>query len=247
MDTRPQEIEDSQERTMVTYTREEGRSDERTTLSSTQRHRKRTPCYSRTCPVTISHPSSREKLVGLAIIDDQASRTYVDPLVDKILKLPSRVKKLTSHGTITINGESPITPCHLISGLVITPLDGQKGIALPEVIMQNEIPDALNQIPSRKEVEETPGYSDFAQNFPEKRDDWETILLIGRDCIEAMWQEQFYSDENLSQMVVKTPLGWTLIGSPPKRETSPKSDRPKEVSKEHKKKESHRPDDVKIE
>ena len=74
METRPREKDDSQDRAMVTYTREDGRSDERTTLSSAQRQRKRTPCYSRTCPVIISHPSSREKMVGLAIIDDQAGR-----------------------------------------------------------------------------------------------------------------------------------------------------------------------------
>ena len=207
MDTRPQERDDSQDRAMVTYTREEGSSDERTTLSSAQRQRKRTPCYSRTCPVIISHPSSREKMVGLAIIDDQAGRTYLDPLVARNLKLPSEVKKVSSHGTITIEGESQIRPCHVISGLCIAPLNGQREIALPEVIMQNEIPDSLDQIPSRKEVEETPGYSMFAHEFPEKKDEWETILLIGRDCMEAMWQEQFYSDENRSQMVAKTPLG----------------------------------------
>ena len=74
----------------------------------------RRPCYSRTCPVEIAHPLSQEKLVGLAIIDDQAGRTYVDPLVDRVLKLPRRVKKPTSHGTITIEGESRIRPCHVI-------------------------------------------------------------------------------------------------------------------------------------
>ena len=153
LDNRPQENEDFPERAMVTYTREEGNSDERTALRSAQTYRKRTPCYSRTCPVTISHPSSREKMVGLAIIDDQAGRTYVDPLVARNLKLPREVQRKSLHGTITINGESAFTNCHLISGFIITPLDGQKGIALPEVIMQNEIPDSLDQIPSRKEVE----------------------------------------------------------------------------------------------
>ena len=171
METRPQEKDDSQDRAMVTYTREEGRSDERTTLSSAQRQRKRTPCYSRTCPVIISHPSSREKMVGLAIIDDQAGRTYLDPLVARNLKLPEKVKKKSSHGTITIEGESRIKPCHLISGLRIAPLNEEREIALPEVIMQNEIPDSLDQIPSRKEVEETPGYSMFAHEFPEKKDE----------------------------------------------------------------------------
>ena len=128
--------------------------------------------------MTISHPSSREKMVGLAIIDDQAGRTYLDPLVARNLKLSEEVKKKSSHGTITIEGESRIRPCHLISGLRIAPLNGLNEIALPEVIMQNEIPDSLDQIPSRKEVEETPGYRDFAQYFPEKQKDWETILLI---------------------------------------------------------------------
>merc|ERR1712020_59654 len=102
--------------TVVTYTREEGRSEERTALSSAQRLRRRTPCYSRTCPVMISHPSSREKMVGLAIIDDQAGRTYLDPLVARNLKLQSEVKKVSSHGTITIEGDS---------GLRIAPLNGE--------------------------------------------------------------------------------------------------------------------------
>ena len=109
----------------------------------------RRPCYSRTCPVQISHPSSREKMVGLAIIDDQAGKTYVDPLVDQVLRLPRQVKRTTSHGTITIEGESRIRPCHVISGLVVAPLDGQKEIALPEVIMQNEIPDSYTGTPKR--------------------------------------------------------------------------------------------------
>ena len=98
LEIRPLENEDFQERAQVTYTREEGRSEGRTALSSTQRHRRRTPCYSRTCPVIISHPSSREKMVGLAILDDQAGRTYMDPLVDRTLKLPPKVKKQSTNG-----------------------------------------------------------------------------------------------------------------------------------------------------
>ena len=121
LDIRQQEREDSQDRALVTLTQEEGRREERTILSSAQRFGNRTPCYSRTCPVTISHPSSREKMVGLAIIDDQAGRTYLDPLVDRTLKLPPKAKKLSSHGTITIEGESRIRSCHLISGLILTP------------------------------------------------------------------------------------------------------------------------------
>ena len=118
-------------------------------------------------------------------------------------------------------------------------MNGQNEIALPEVIMQNEIPDSLDQIPSRKEVEETPGFGMFAHEFPEKQDDWETILLIGRDCMEAQWQEQHYSAENRSQMVARTPLGWTLIGSPPEKDPPTANRRPQNVRKEPRKEETH--------
>ena len=66
----------------------------------------------------------------------------MDPIVDRTLKLPPKVKKEATHGTITIEGESRIKSCHLISGLIVTPLDVQKEIALRDVIMLNEIPDA---------------------------------------------------------------------------------------------------------
>ena len=98
----------------------------------------------------------------------------------------------------------------------MTPLDGQKEISLPEVIMQNEIPDSWDQIPSPEEVANTPGFEDCSHLFPEKDPAWETLLLIGRDCMAVQWQEQFFDDKkgNTSQMLAKTPLGWTLIGSP---------------------------------
>ena len=56
------------------------------------------PSYSRTCPVVLSHPSTRESLVGLAIIDDQAAMTFVDPLIRTALKLPPEVMKAVMQG-----------------------------------------------------------------------------------------------------------------------------------------------------
>ena len=88
-------------------------------------------------------------------------------------------------------------------------------------------------------MEKTPGYSMFAHEFPEKKDEWETILLIGRDCMEAQWQEQFYSAENRSQMVAKTPLGWTLIGSPPEKDPPTANRRPHKKRKESMKEETN--------
>ena len=111
------------------------------------------PSYSRTCPVVLSHSSTRESIVGLAIIDDQAGMTFVDPMIQKALKLTPESMEATMQGTITIEGESLAKPCHIIRGLVVSPLDGNRKIDLPPAIMQNKIPDAWDQVPSRREVE----------------------------------------------------------------------------------------------
>ena len=95
-----------------------------------------------------------------------------------------------------------------------SPLDDQKKIILPLVIMQNDITDASNQIPSRKEVKVTPTTDHFCKEFQENEERWETIVLVGRDCIETQWQKQYRSDENSLQLVAKTPLVCTLVGSP---------------------------------
>ena len=57
--------------------------------------------------------------------------------------------------------------------------------------------------------------------------------------MEAMGQEQYYFDENRTQMVAKTPLGWTLIGSPPKKDPPIANHRPNDVSINRRTEETH--------
>ena len=66
--------------------------------------------YSRTCPVELSHPSTRESIVGLAIIDDQAGMTFVDPVIRQALRLPPEAMKASMQGIITIDAESAAKP-----------------------------------------------------------------------------------------------------------------------------------------
>ena len=135
-------------------------------------------------------------------------------MVKDALRLPRQVLKNSMLGVQTIEGEAQAKPCHIVQDLVVTPLDGQPEMAMPPAVMQNPIPDALDQVPSKRDVAHTRGYEEFAQYFPEKDANWPTLMLIGRDCIPAQWQEQYYCDDNQGQMVSKTPLGWTLMGSP---------------------------------
>ena len=165
----------------------------------------------------LSHPATNKSVEGLAIIDDQSGMTFIDPIVAQKIELPQSVMRPSKQGLLTMEGEMKSKPCHVITGLVMTPMDGQPSIALPSSVMQNKIPDAWDQIPSRKDVENTHGFAKFAPYFPEKdrsKNYWPTIILIGRDCMAAQKQDQFYSDDNRDQIVVKTPLGYALVGSP---------------------------------
>ena len=67
-------------------------------------------------------------------------------------------------------------------------------------------------MPSKENVNSTPGLEHLAQFFP-KKEDWPTILLIGRDCAVAQRQEHFTLTSNKQQIASKTPLGWVIMGS----------------------------------
>ena len=81
-------------------------------------------------------------------------------------------------GVITIEGESKSKPCHFIHDLIVDPLDGQAKMAMPPAIMQNPIPDVLDQVPSKRDVAHTRGYEEFAQHFPHKDLNWPTLFVM---------------------------------------------------------------------
>ena len=102
------------------------------------------PCYSRTCPVLISHPGASGSYEGLAILDDQASISFVDPAVGRVLDIPETSIKASTQSTITIEGQSQPKPCKIIHGLTITSLDGRRVIKLPPAVMQHDILDSID-------------------------------------------------------------------------------------------------------
>ena len=176
------------------------------TMNNIHPSQRQSPSYSRACPVILSHPSTRESLLGLAIIDDQAAMTFVDPMVKNALKLSQESMEPSMLSTLTIEGESAVKPCHFINDLVVTPLDGQTKITLPTAIMQNKIPDARDQVPSQKEVANTPGLEVFAYHFKNNKKHVPTILLFGRNCMMAQRQEQYYNAQSSDHIISQTPL-----------------------------------------
>ena len=151
----------------------------------------------------LSHPSTNLSIRGLAIIDDQASITIADPQIISSLQVrPSDISP-TMLSTTTVQGTSPPEACQLIHGLVVTPLKGTSQIKLPSTYVHKALPNVLKEVPSQENVKSTPGLEHLAQYFP-KKEDWPTILLIGRDCAVAQRQEHFTLSSNKQQIQWRT-------------------------------------------
>lgn len=176
------------------------------------RSSQKTQSYSRTCPVKITHPSTKEAITGLAIIDDQSYCTILDPRTLEQLAIPK--DQLTSHmlATTTIQGRSKPTSCHSLKNLQISAFGDSERFTIRSTIIQNPLPNGLDMVPSRQEVEAIPEFSHIAKEFPEKNNEWHTIILIGRDCLPVHLSRQTILDSNQTIAAVQTPLGWTLIG-----------------------------------
>ena len=117
----------------------------------------------------------------------------------------------TTQFITTVQGTAP-KKCTYIKDLLVTPLTGGRSIPLKNAIT-HEIPSIIDAIPTPEEVASIPGLAHLATKFPTKQD-WPTILLIGRDCLEAQTHEEPTWSQDRCQFATKTPLGWVILGKP---------------------------------
>ena len=127
---------------------------------------RRSPSYGRTGPVTLSHPFSKQSIEGLAILDDQASITMIDPEVVKHLQIPAREITTTTLSTTTIQGTSAPETCRVINNLRIATIDNKAAIDLPSAYVYKSLPDMIREVPSPTDVAKIPGLTHLAQEFP---------------------------------------------------------------------------------
>ena len=134
--------------------------------------------------------------------------------------MPSILKKLTiaqedlTPEVITISTVNGIqsTESVAIKNLLVTSLNGDSSIPL-DCARTRLLPDVLHDVPSPQEVLSIPGLSHLAEKFPTK-ENWPTLMLIGRDCAQAQKHIQTVSSEDKHQLAIQTPLGWTIMGKP---------------------------------
>ena len=139
-----------------------------------------TQSFSRTCPVKLHYSKSNSTIEGLAIIDDQATQSFVYPQVIEDLGIEQSDQRPTQIVTRTVHGIGQPKKVFAISGLTITPLTNNNTISINA--LTHEIPHASDMVPTAEEVASIPGLSHLTHNFPHKKD-WPTVLLLGRDCM----------------------------------------------------------------
>ena len=133
------------------------------------------------------------------------------PSVLTKLNIPQEDLTPITHSTVTVHGVQ-IHESIAIKGLLITPLNGDPPISLDSARTM-PLPDVRDDVPSPQEVLSIPGLSHLAEKFPPK-ENWPTLMLIGRDCAQAQTHLQTVSSEDRHQLAIQTPLGWTIMGKP---------------------------------
>ena len=104
-----------------------------------------THSFSRTCPVIVSYPKSGRSIEGLAIIDDQCTRSLEKPDLPKELLIANEDLFTETLITSTVNGIAR-NKTKTIKNIVITPLNGNDSINIASA-STSHIPDALNMVP----------------------------------------------------------------------------------------------------
>ena len=122
---------------------------------------------------------------GLAIIDEQASLTFLDPKALERLQVPDSQLRPSALATSTIEGVSAKKPCKYLKDLQVSPIDGSRTINISSSVIRDELPDNIREVPDIGDVQSVPKFRKVAGHFPRKNNSWPTILLIGRDCMPA--------------------------------------------------------------
>ena len=143
----------------------------------------------------------------------------VNPGVTDWFRIKRQEMPIVKYTMSTMERHDAPHESRILHGMEIEPLinPGEEGsigkMELPSCIESKNIPEALDEIPDREEVRKMPGLEHLAEKFPKKDGRWNTLLLLGRTCMEAMGAERIQRGKQGTPLAVQTPLGWALIGT----------------------------------
>ena len=121
------------------------------------------------------------------------------------LKIKESDMEHTTLTSTTVQGTSHPEPCTLLHGLIVSSIDESNPITLPPVYIHRKLPNTIDQVPTQETISSIPGLQHLTDQFAKKKK-WPTIVLIGRDCTAAQFQENMTFSDDKNKLLPKHPL-----------------------------------------
>ena len=162
---------------------------------------------SKTLLVDITMDGDNRRMRGYAIVDDHSPNTLIDESVVEYFNkdFPSQeytMRAASQHLTLDTVGK-------IVSGLSVRGVFKNEHIRVPESVSCKDIADTRHEVATPATAKSLKHAAAYAQYFPEFDADAPMVMLIGRDCPRAMY------DQKLSETfpyVVDSPLGFAIVG-----------------------------------
>ena len=164
---------------------------------------------SKTVLVKVFHKDSPDNAVKLyAIIDDQSNRSLVKSKLLNDLQIKSGY---VDYILTSCAGSTP-TKGRSATDLIVQSLDGNTQLKLPSVIECNHIPHNRSEIPTPNIAKSYPHLRDIAGSIPDLDNSCDTLLLIGRDLLEAHHVLDQRLGPKATPYAQRLHLGWVIVG-----------------------------------
>ena len=136
--------------------------------------------------------------LNISLVDNKVLQFFGKqfPVKDYTLKFASQ------HFESSVTGQ-------VVDGLSVAAIHSKKFIALPQLLSTDDIADTRHEVASPSVVKAHHHISHLASKFQDIDEEAEVLLLIGRDCGEAMATVCHGKQVPYAH---KYPLGWALVG-----------------------------------
>ncbi|XP_028418430.1 uncharacterized protein LOC114543776 [Dendronephthya gigantea] len=158
--------------------------------------------------VPVRLKSNNKEIITYAMLDSCSTGTFITE---------EALKRLDGNGTNTrvmirtMNGPR-MHDTKVVTGLVVSDLNGANTITLPKVFTRDEIPGTKNEIPRPELYSKWKHLERVSEQVPPYLADVRIGLLIGTNCPKAIEPRDFVASSNGGPFVMLTFAGWTIVG-----------------------------------
>lgn len=149
-----------------------------------------------------------KEIITYAMLDSCSTGTFISE--DAIRRLEAKGTD-TKVRIRTMNGPR-IHGTKVVTGLVVSDLNGGNFIVFPKTFTRDEIPGTEIEIPRPELSRKWKHFERVAEQVPPYMKDVKIGLLVGTNCPKAIEPKDFVASKNGGPFAVLTFAGWTIVG-----------------------------------